>query len=802
MSVQAAIALLNKNNSSTISSSTTAPITKPSITPSWKPNNVTTPTTPPVDNDKKTDSKRGRARTQSGGVASILSKFDQQPPPVNSSTKAATTHIGTTTSSSSSNDSNNDNNNTNSVFVSNNNKKTNSNCNFAALAKPLPDPSSTNNTMTLTTEKPTTSSSTSTLPTKPAIITTPSSSTSTVIRKPPKIEGRQRSATVSAHVAAITRRSRSASVRDRAATINRNVVADSIGHELLAIYQDTLNKLQAAEEEIEKLNQQQQINAITTTSNSNDTNNNNNNNEVSEDKKISSQLRDYEIRIQYLSEKLDQLSQEHNLLERQLDQERKQQRMNSKRITLDTPISPEFRPFSKLFDTPNTTTTTTTSTTTGDELDRRRITVETNLTSEDGEFWNCLLDSYEDKGTFISSLNTSIATGEEDNNSSNINKVINSVSATLSTDESNNNKEQQQQLVLAELLFVKKQLTAVEKGAQIMLERHLRDLEKERQQSRTLAEVVHKQDQLIASLEVKACPKEMKVDDDSNNCSNNQHLLLEQVELQRIELEDKRGLLTRLLDEREELLRQVMSHSSNKSLPTTGIRSRSASVRSSIDVLSEMSKTNPIANPATKHPLSRASSSSLLQTSPRSSLGSHAHGRSTPPPTGPPKNPLPPLPPRTSSSMHSILSPATSWSSADYAAATGRYSGNNQQPSQQHYYNNHQQQHQQQRELVNPTTYRESSQPSNTMMESPLPPHPSTFLNHYSSQQEQPVWLDYQSNEKKQQQLQQQQQQQSPQPQPQTSSTINRSGTIKLKKSNSNGNTTFWKGWKNRLGSR
>ncbi|KAG2221079.1 hypothetical protein INT45_009737 [Circinella minor] len=793
MSVQAAIALLNKNNSSTTSSST-APITKPSIGSSWKPNNVTTTATPPVDNDKKIDSKRVRTRTQSGGVASILSKFDQQPAPVtSSSTKTATPHIGTTTSSSSSNDSNNDNNNnTTNIVVSNNNKKTSSNCNFEALAKTPSEPSSTNTIMTLTPEKPTTSTSTSTLTTKPAIITTPSSSTSTIIRKPTKIVGRQRSATVSAHVAAITRRSRSASVRDRAATINRTVIADTIGHELLAIYQDTLNKLQAAEEEIEKLNQQQQINAITTTSNSND-----NNNELSEDKKMSSQLRDYEIRIQYLSEKLDQLSQEHNLLERQLDQERKQQRMNSKRVTLDTPISPEFRPFSKFFDTANTTTTTT-STTTGDELDRRRITVETNLTSEDGEFWNCLLDSYEDKGTFFSSLNTSITTGEEDSNSSNINKVINSVSATLSTDESNNNKEQQQQLVLAELLFVKKQLTAVEKGAQIMLERHLQDLEKERQQTRTLTEVVHKQDQLIASLEIKAYPKEMKDEDDSNNNNNNnnQHLLLEQVELQRIELEDKRGLLTRLLDEREELLRQVMNHNSNKSLPMNGIRSRSASVRSSIDVLSEMSKDNPIANPATKHPLSRASSSSLLQISPRSSLGSHVHGRSTPPPTGPPKNPLPPLPPRSSSSMHSILSPATSWSSADYAAATGRYSGNNQQPSQQHYFNNVQQQ--QQRELVNSTTCKESSQPSNTMIESPLPPHPSTFLNHYSSQQEQPVWLDYQSNEKKQQQLQQQ----SPQPQPQTSSTINRSTTIKLKKSNSNGNTTFWKGWKHRLGSR
>ncbi|KAI9261386.1 hypothetical protein BDA99DRAFT_581667 [Phascolomyces articulosus] len=753
MSVQAAVALLNRNAST---SSTTKP-----VVPSWK-SNATTATTV-NNNDKAAELKKFRTRTPSGGVASILSKFDQQQPP-------STTSTSTTSNSN------------NSSVANISNKKTNNNNNL--VTAPMTVTTSSSSSSSISTTVPITNESIgilSTIGTSATAAPSESTTSSTISTPKSSIKVRQRkSSSVSA--AAVTRRSRSASVRDRAATINRNIVADTLAQELAALYQDTLNKLQAAEEEIEKLHQQCQ-----------QENNNNHSNTATKkqhddqvDNKMASQLRDYEIRIQYLSEKLDQLSQEHSMLERQLDQEQRR----TKRITLDTPISPEFRPFSKLFDTTNTTTTATGSTTTDDIIDRRRITVDTNLTSENDEFWNCLLDVYE-KG---SSVNTSITTEEdqeEDNDSSNTNKAVISTTPAIATSTLPPIDNKEQQLVVAELLFVKKQLTAVEKGAQMMLERHIRDLEKERQQTRTLTEVVHKQDQLIASLESKLCSDEYS----SKKDNNNSHLLLqEQVELQRIELEDKRGLLTRLLDEREELLRQVMNNNCNKPLPS-GVRSRSASVRSSIDVLSEMSKES-------RHPLSRASSSSLRQqhnqqqlqqqSSPRSSMGSQATstllGRSTPPPTAPPKDPLPPLPPRSSSSMHSILSPATSWSSADYAAATGRYSNNH------HIKSNHS------GDIVSSTVYRESFN-NGTTMESPLPPHPSTFLHHYPPQHQQPIWLDYQSMDPQQQQQQQQQQKQQS-PQPQTSYTINRQPTVKLRKANSNGNSAFWKGWRHRLGSR
>ncbi|KAI8146492.1 hypothetical protein BJV82DRAFT_665455 [Fennellomyces sp. T-0311] len=571
MSVQAAVALLNKNATSTT----------PVSTQSWKSNTIVTNT----GTDKAAELKRIRTRTSSGGVASILSKFDQQP---------------------TSNNSNNNNNN-------NNNNNSNSSIN-------------------------------------------------SIKRNPSTKIARTRT--------------RSESVRDRAANINRNIIAETIAQELTVMHQEVLNKLQAAEENLNKSRQE----ATKETDN----------------KGMTSQLRDYEIRIQYLSEKLDQLSQEHSDLERQLDQERR------KRNTIDTPISPEFRPFSKLFDSSSA------------EGDQRRITVDTNITSENDDFWNCLLDVYE-KGS--------------------------SVSTAMTTEEDAEGGQVDSEKEHLELLFVKKQLTAVEKGAQMMLEQHVRDLEAERLQTRTLTEVVHKQDQLIASLEAKLSSSGCSAKKD-HNCL----LLQEQVELQRIELEDKRGILARLLDEREELLRQVMNKPQN-----SGLRSRSASVRSSIDVLSEMTRES-------RHPLSRASSSSLRQ-SPRSSLGSQAAlGRSTPPPTAPPKDPLPPLPPRSSSSMSSILSPATSWSSADYAAATGRYSKTS--------------------EIVSSTVYREANK----------------LASEHSVSQQPPVWLDYPLSEHPQQKTQQ--------PQQQESSRVSRQPTIKLRKASSNSNAAFWKGWRSRLGSR
>ncbi|KAI9321393.1 hypothetical protein BX666DRAFT_1901681 [Dichotomocladium elegans] len=213
-----------------------------------------------------------------------------------------------------------------------------------------------------------------------------------------------------------------------------------------------------------------------------------------------------------------------------------------------------------------------------------------------------------------------------------------------------------------ELLFVKKQLTALERGTQTIFEKQAKDLETQRKQTRTLTEVVHAQEKLIMALEIKLASSRFDKD-----CIL---LLQDQVELQQIEIDDKCKLLSRLFEERGgdsiHHHRPGYSHGGSSSLP----------LNSECGNLSRHSTS------------SRASTPSLQPSSARSSYtstGLLSLGRSTTPFMSPPRDPLPPLPHTlptgsvagknvyrgsyisSSLSSNSLLSQSTSWSSAEYA---------------------------------------------------------------------------------------------------------------------------------------
>lgn len=292
-----------------------------------------------------------------------------------------------------------------------------------------------------------------------------------------------------------------------------------------------------------------------------------------------------------------------------------------------------------------------------------------------------------------------------------------------------------------DLLIVKKQLLAMEKGAQSVFERQARDLENERKQTRTLTEVVHKQEELIAALEGKVS---------SAQCERDELLLLqEQVELQQLEIKDKRNLLSRLLEEREEMFKLLRNQQSNYN-NNGSMRSTSADLPSSERLHAQQYH---------RHLLSRASSPALRQTAlVRSSSGLSSRPTSPPPLTAPPRDPLPPLPKSSfrgssassaSTSSGSFLSPTTSWSSADYAAALA------------------------------PVKLPDGVAASAGYCGAPS-----------DSQQQQPVWLDYNSTHV------------DVLP-PTPPGTIGRQPSFKFsRKRSSSNNSSFWKGWKQKLGSR
>ncbi|KAF7722259.1 hypothetical protein EC973_003510 [Apophysomyces ossiformis] len=502
MSVQAAVAFLNKSNNDV----GPKPVVIPSKLNTWKP---------PTDKDSTTMTKPAdelkRLKPTGGGVATMLSKFGQQPQPTTPNNHRATP-------------------------------------NRSASSKPLSNLAVQTNT-----------------PSTPKV--TPSS--------PP------------AKTASPTTHSREIKLR-------RQSKLDIVSDELVAIYQEALDRASAAEERIKQLEAELELALSDTT-----------------------KVRDYEIRVEYLAQKLEQMSEERDNLEQELTMS---QQNNGK---LDTPVSPICHPLP-----------------TPAEKQNDPETEETR--SENEEFLNGILDAYKN--------------GDE---------------------EYTNTKYQQ------EISALNEQLAAYDQGMKIAMETYVKQLEMQRQEAKNLRNVVSKQEELIGKLEERLGNSELPAKVNAHllhvrtdlvigengrqsiqrisTLGGNEELLREQVELQRIELEDKRELLTQLLNERETLLNVAQA---DYVKPKTN----RSSARSSIDFLAELTKSD-------LHLASNSPTRSYTGQTPRSSYGSQCRGRATPPPSAPPRDPLPPVPVSSSkssirgsfsSSRGSLASSTTSWSSTDY----------------------------------------------------------------------------------------------------------------------------------------
>lgn len=513
----------------------------------------------------------------------------------------------------------------------------------------------------------------------------------------------------------------------------------------------------------------------------------------------SSQIRDYEIRIQYLSEKVEQLSKQHSELEEQVSFYRQHYQAG-----MDTPVSPKFKGMSKVFGRPGTDIST-----------PRHDIVDTSTTAETEDFWNRLLDVYE-KGSSVSTAPTT--NGDDDcicsESTDNSNKGCRTETSPCGVDE--------------QLLFAKEQIQALEKGAQMLMESQARELAKERLHSRNLTNLIQKQDELISALESKlsqrsvSCVHAECVDQSSGDNvksegygSKDLILLREQIELQQAELEDKRALLARLLDEREELSRQIthmnqhampccfafqrQQRNSNATLSNSGKRSRSASVRSSIDILTEMAKAG--ITDGSRHPLSRPPSTTASARSSSQSLLREALGRCTPPPlTAPPREPLPPLPVRnsrtsqrgSSSATSTTLTSTDSWSSFEHDRGTSTTP-----PTPRTLETN---------DIVSSTVYRDASQYS--CDPAPLRKDPVSTVYRDASQytcdpaplRKDPVSIPPSSSTSL---ISSKAEPPSDIPRSVSTVSVNRRPTIKMsKKGHSSQSGAFWKGWRNRFASR
>lgn len=318
----------------------------------------------------------------------------------------------------------------------------------------------------------------------------------------------------------------------------------------------------------------------------------------------STKVRDYEIRVEYLAQKLEQVSDERDALEQELAGYR------ANRNNLETPVSPVFQHrLSDIFDKRSS----------ADQQEEQHENDESN-----SEFMHGLLDAYEE---------------EEE-------------------------QEEQEPSMSPEehIKYLQEQLKASDIGTKMAVQQYLAELEKERTETKALRDIVRKQEELIATLESKmntpsttpvvsrpprkaslASPTYTKPNASQAspppplpNQSSVERQLREQLESQRLELEDKRALLTQLLNEREDILKKAKM-SGNGGRPGA----------SSFDLLAELAR--PLDN-----------------------------GRNTPPPTAPPRDPLPPVPHHATSpssgresmpSMRDDASSVTSWSAASATAA-------------------------------------------------------------------------------------------------------------------------------------
>ncbi|KAI9314992.1 hypothetical protein BX666DRAFT_1965502 [Dichotomocladium elegans] len=278
----------------------------------------------------------------------------------------------------------------------------------------------------------------------------------------------------------------------------------------------------------------------------------------------STKVRDYEIRVEYLAQKLEQVSEERDGFERELQQYR------DRHGRLDTPVSFEHR-LSDIFDKQSAA-----------------APEEEGEQDEDEEASNEIMDGILD------------AYDNEDNKD-------------YISDGSVSHEDQ--------IAFLTEQLQACDMGAKMAVQQYLAELESERRRTRTLQDVVKKQEALIATLEQK-CSKQSSSSSSSSSPHHHaenvvsrpprnaslasptytERRLRDQIESQRIELEGKREILTQLLNERE------------------GMRKKATKSTNSIDRLAELARVNsPSPSPPPRDPLPPLPGTAL--TSPSKSSG-------------------------------------------------------------------------------------------------------------------------------------------------------------------------------------
>jgi hypothetical protein len=188
---------------------------------------------------------------------------------------------------------------------------------------------------------------------------------------------------------------------------------------------------------------------------------------------------------------------------------------------------------------------------------------------------------------------------------------------------------------------LQQRLAACQKDTQWMINKYLGDLEGERLYSRSLATIIRNQDELISILETSG---------HSNMPTPHQHeqqtlLLHSQLELQRMELDDKQEILTLLADERDHLAEKVkqlthqLLHINTLPHPTEGRQRNHPRTLST-------SSTNSLSSYTTTTSILSLSCLDWVNTNNQStSLTKPPLNRPySPPQTPPPREKLPPLP--------------------------------------------------------------------------------------------------------------------------------------------------------------
>ncbi|KAI8982546.1 hypothetical protein BDB01DRAFT_835987 [Pilobolus umbonatus] len=323
---------------------------------------------------------------------------------------------------------------------------------------------------------------------------------------------------------------------------------DMIASEIMDLYQLLYNQHEASREYISKL--QKDVDKLSSDA---------------------TKVRDYEIRVEYLALKLEQVSEERDHFENELNS-LKQQRV------VESPLSPAI---SQVY-TPSDNNQEEEE---GEETEEEKNVQQELYLKENVHQQNYLQEKYR---------------AHPENYMADILNVYEEISEAGTGDDLLIFDDEQDyfQAQQTEIHILNDRLVECDRALQMTLTKYVGDLETQRLETKHLKAVVKKQDELIMKLEHKLT-------------TETDQLLKEQVDLQAIELEDKRELLNQLLNEREDLLRRLSSHK------------RLSARRSSIDLLSDMVS---------------------QQTRPASLYSMTSIGRLSLPTTAPPNHPLPPAP--------------------------------------------------------------------------------------------------------------------------------------------------------------